>query len=187
MGPVEVILAQTALDVLGRRIGVHDVFEVYAADQLFATLDPTLRRLTLPGFGPVVLADTVGFVSDLPHELIAAFRATLQETREADMILHVVDCVDEDRQQKIEAVNQVLAEVGADEVPRLLIYNKIDLAEYAPRIDRDEQGKALRVWLSAKTGDGFDEWRQVVAEYFAVRTHRCELKLAAHEGQNILD
>ena len=155
----------------------------YAADQLFATLDPTLRKLEVNDQLSVILADTVGFIRHLPHDLVAAFRATLQETREADLILHVVDCVDEDRQQKIAAVNQVLGEVGAEEVPRLLIFNKIDLADYAPRIDRDEQGKALRVWLSAKTGNGFDEWRQVIAEHFAVRAYCCELKLAAHEGQ----
>ncbi len=156
--------------------------QAYAADQLFATLDPTLRKLPVNDQLSVILADTVGFIRHLPHDLVAAFRATLQETREADLILHVVDCVDEDRDQKIAAVDQVLEEVGTEEVPRLLIYNKIDLADYPPRIDRDEQGRATRIWLSAKSAVGFDELRQVLTEYFAIETYHCELTLAADEG-----
>ncbi len=154
----------------------------YAADKLFATLDPTLRKLEVNDHLSVIMADTVGFIRHLPHDLVAAFRATLQETREADLVLHVIDCVDENRQQKIEAVNQVLEEVGAVDTPQLLIFNKIDLAEYEPRIDRDEEGKAQRVWLSAQSKVGFDEFYQVISEYFAVTTHLCDLVLSANEG-----
>ncbi len=156
--------------------------DAYAADQLFATLDPTLRRLQIDDQLSVIMADTVGFIRHLPHDLVAAFRSTLQETREADLILHVIDCVDENRQDKIEAVNLVLQEVGAEETPQLLIYNKIDLADYEPRIDRDEQGKAIRIWLSAKDGRGFDDFRSVIMEYFSADTVSCEIHLQAAEG-----
>ncbi len=122
---------------------------VYVADQLFATLDPTLRKLQLSAQTEVILADTVGFIRHLPHDLVAAFRATLVETREADLILHVVDCSDDSRQEKIEAVNKVLLEVGAADVPQLLIYNKIDIAGFDARIDLDDEEKAWRIWLSA--------------------------------------
>jgi len=154
----------------------------YAADQLFATLDPTLRKLKIDDQLNVILADTVGFIRHLPHDLVAAFRATLQETREADLILHVIDCVDDSRQQKIDAVNQILLEVGAGDTPQLQIFNKIDLADYPPRIDRDAEGRATRLWLSAKTGQGFDEFKQVITEYFAVESHCYELILASDEG-----
>ncbi len=156
--------------------------DAYAADQLFATLDPTLRKLEVDEHLSVIMADTVGFIRHLPHDLVAAFRATLQETREADLVLHVIDCVDENRQEKINAVNEVLAEVGADETPQLQIFNKIDLADYPARIDRDEDGKATRLWLSAKTMKGFDEFKQVIIEYFAEETVCCELSLAPSEG-----
>lgn len=156
--------------------------DAYAADQLFATLDPTLRKLEVDEHLSVIMADTVGFIKHLPHDLVAAFRATLQETREADLVLHVIDCVDENRQDKIDSVNQVLEEVGADETQQLHIFNKIDLAEYPPRIDRDEDGKATRIWLSAKTKQGFDEFKQVILEYFAEKTLRCEVDLKPSEG-----
>ncbi len=156
--------------------------DAYAADQLFATLDPTLRKLPIDDQLSVIMADTVGFIRHLPHDLVAAFRATLQETREADLILHVIDCVDENRQQKIDAVNQVLDEVGAQDTPQLQIFNKIDLAEYEPRIDRDENGKAVRLWLSARDQRGFDLFRQVIAEYFASEVFDCEILLQANEG-----
>ena len=155
----------------------------YTADQLFATLDPTLRKLNLDDYQSVILADTVGFVRHLPHDLIAAFRATLIETREADLILHVVDCADENRQEKIEAVNQVLDEVGADKVPQLMIYNKIDLPEYKARIDEDEENQPWRVWLSAQTHDGFDELLSVLRGRFSVDKLRCHLSLQPDEGQ----
>ena len=157
--------------------------DAYAADQLFATLDPTLRKLKINDQLSVILADTVGFIRHLPHDLVAAFRATLQETREADLILHVIDCVDENRQDKIDAVNQVLAEVGAEDTPQLLVFNKIDLADYEPRVDLNQQGKAERVWLSAKTGAGFDELKGVIADFFLPQTLCCEITLKPDEGQ----
>jgi len=131
--------------------------EVYAADQLFATLDPTLRRIELEGVGGVILADTVGFIRHLPHDLVAAFKATLTETREAELLLHVVDISDDRRSENIEQVEYVLSEIEADEVPQLVICNKIDnLDEVEPRIDRDDEGRPIRVWLSAQANIGID-------------------------------
>lgn len=134
--------------------------QAYAADQLFATLDPTVRRVGIPG-GNVVLADTVGFVRDLPHELVAAFRSTLSEAREADLLLHVVDAADPHRQERIAQVDEVLAEVGAGELPQLLVYNKIDRIDGAqPRHDAQDgiadPARRERVWLSARDGIGLD-------------------------------
>lgn len=127
--------------------------EVYAADQLFATTDPTLRRINVTDVGETVLADTVGFIRHLPHDLVAAFKATLQETRQATLLLHVIDAADVRVQENIDAVNTVLAEIEADEIPSLLVMNKIDvLDDFEPRIDRDEENKPIRVWLSAQTG-----------------------------------
>ncbi len=138
---------------------------VHAADQLFATLDPTLRRVELPTGYPMILADTVGFIRHLPHDLVAAFRSTLQETRDADLLLHVVDAADERRQGNIEQVGQVLAEIGADRLPVLLVYNKIDrLPNGAPRVERDEQGRPVRVWVSAVTGEGIDSLLAAIDE-----------------------
>ena len=127
---------------------------VYAANQLFATLDPTLRRLELENVGPVVLVDTVGFIAHLPHKLVAAFKATLEETLNADLLLHVVDAATEQREDNIHQVHEVLAEIGADRIPQLQVYNKLDLLEQAPRIDRNADGVPERVWLSAATGAG---------------------------------
>lgn len=155
----------------------------YAADQLFATLDPTLRKLEISDFSSVILADTVGFIRHLPHDLVAAFRATLVETREADLILHVVDCADDSRDEKIEAVDKVLREVGAADVPQLLIYNKIDLPKYKARIDSDEDSKPWRIWVSAHTGDGFDELLAVLNDRFSELLQRCRLCIEPHEGQ----
>lgn len=155
---------------------------VYAADQLFATLDPTLRKLQLSPQTEVILADTVGFVRHLPHDLVAAFRATLVETREADLILHVVDCSDDARQEKIEAVNRVLSEVGAAEVPQLVIYNKIDISGFDARIDLDDEDKAWRIWLSAFTGAGFEELLEVLRKRFCEQTGSYRLVLNASEG-----
>ena len=130
---------------------------VYAADQLFATLDPTLRRLTLQDVGTTILADTVGFLRDLPHDLISAFKSTLQETAEASLLLHVIDCADNRKLENIEAVNQVLEEIGAQEVPRLLVYNKIDqLENIAPHIEYDEKHLPSAVYISANSGSGLD-------------------------------
>ena len=129
---------------------------VYAADQLFATLDPTLRRLDLPGAEPAVLADTVGFINRLPHELVAAFRSTLRETVGASLLLHVIDANHPERDAMIEQVETVLAEIGADAVPQLRVYNKIDLSGEPPRLERDAAGRPRAVWASAATGVGID-------------------------------
>ena len=138
--------------------------EVYAADQLFATLDPTLRRLDLDNIGPVVLADTVGFIAHLPHKLVAAFKATLEETLNADLLLHVIDAATEQRDEHIHQVNDVLEEIGARDIPQLQVYNKLDLLEQPARIDRNADGIPQRVWLSAVTGEGVELLLQAVAE-----------------------
>jgi GTP-binding protein HflX len=139
--------------------------DVYAADQLFATLDPTLRRIDVPDLGPVIMADTVGFIRHLPHKLVEAFRATLEESREADFLLHVVDACSSEREDNIFQVNEVLHEIGADQVAGIMIYNKIDLlGEFPPRIDRNDEGVAVAVWLSAQTGLGLDLLKQVLNE-----------------------
>ena len=156
---------------------------VYAADQLFATLDPTLRKLELDERQSVILADTVGFVRHLPHDLVAAFRATLQETREADLILHVVDASDDSRQEKIEAVDRVLHEVGAAGVPQLMIYNKIDLLGFEPRVDFDAEDHPWRIWLSAREGLGLERLREVLRERFCEQNTLFRLTLTAGEGQ----
>lgn len=138
---------------------------VYAADQLFATLDPTLRRLELADIGPVVLADTVGFIRHLPHKLVEAFRATLEESSQADLLLHVIDAADDERMSNIEQVHLVLDEIGASERPTLEVYNKIDLLDdFEPQIQRDENGVAVRVWLSAQQGLGMDLLQQAIIE-----------------------
>lgn len=139
--------------------------EVYAANQLFATLDPTLRRLELEDVGPVILADTVGFIRHLPHKLVESFRATLEESSNADLLLHVIDAHESERDQQIEQVLAVLGEIGANELPMLEVYNKLDLLEgIEPQIQRDADGKPQRVWVSARDGLGLDLLRQAVAE-----------------------
>ncbi|RDL42989.1 GTPase HflX [Marinomonas piezotolerans] len=139
--------------------------EVYAANQLFATLDPTLRRLDLEQVGTVVLADTVGFIRKLPHRLVKAFQATLKESAEADLLLHIVDAADINRDDNIESVETVLQEIGADELPTLKVFNKIDALETGePRIDRDEHGNPVRVWVSARDGVGIELLEQAIAE-----------------------
>lgn len=137
----------------------------YAADQLFATLDTTSRRIYLENAGNVVISDTVGFIRELPHQLVAAFRATLEETIHADLLLHVVDAGNPMRNEQIEQVNLVLEEIGADRIPQLLVWNKIDVAGLKPGIERDEYGKIRRVFASARTGDGLDLLREAIAEY----------------------
>ena len=156
---------------------------VYAADKLFATLDPTLRKLQLSEQQDIILADTVGFIRHLPHDLVAAFRATLLETREADLILHVVDCSDDSRQEKIEAVDRILKEVGAAEVPQLLVYNKIDLLELSPRIDLDEHERPWRIWLSAQQRTGFEQLLEALSKRFCQQSALYSLQLKANEGQ----
>ncbi|QSX76382.1 GTPase HflX [Lysobacter arenosi] len=157
--------------------------EAYAADQLFATLDPTVRRIELSG-GNVVLADTVGFVRDLPHELVAAFRSTLSEAREADLLIHLVDAADPLRDERIAQVDAVLKDIGAGDLPQLLVFNKIDkLGEGAdgaepvqPRLDRPAEGR-MRVWLSARDGRGLDLLREGLAEALELRHVSGELRL----------
>ena len=142
---------------------------MYAADQLFATLDPTLRRIELDDIGPTILADTVGFIRHLPHKLVEAFRATLEESSQADLLLHVIDAADPERTSHIEQVHKVLNEIGAATLPMLEVYNKVDLLDgVEPHIQRDEQGVPVRVWLSAQTGAGLDCLAQAMAERLSV-------------------
>ena len=146
----------------------------YAADQLFATLDTTTRKMYLPRLseaaggdpvsGEVVLSDTVGFITNLPHDLVASFRATLEATAEADLIVHVIDSASQGRERQIEAVDQVLHEIGADEVPQLRVYNKLDLTGVAPGVSRDEYGKLQSVYVSAQTGAGLELLRDALSE-----------------------
>jgi GTP-binding protein HflX len=150
---------------------------------MFATLDPTLRRISLPGTGAMVLADTVGFVRDLPHDLIAAFRSTLQETREAELLLHVVDAHDEERLFRIEQVNQVLAQIDAADVPQVIVYNKIDLNGLEPSLTRDAGGNVISVAVSAVTGAGMGLLFEVLAEFFRDRDYRGWIKLSPGEGR----
>ncbi|MBW8329029.1 MAG: GTPase HflX [Thiobacillus sp.] len=136
----------------------------YAADQLFATLDTTTRKIYLPQVGEVVLSDTVGFITRLPHDLVAAFRATLEATTEADLLLHVIDSSSPGRERQIEAVEKVLKEIGADAVPQLRVYNKLDLTGVAPGVGRDEYGKLQSVYVSAQTGAGLELLREALSE-----------------------
>jgi GTP-binding protein HflX len=138
---------------------------VYAADQLFATLDTTSRRIYLGDAGQVVVSDTVGFIRELPHQLVASFRATLEETIHADVLLHVVDAASSARMEQIEQVNLVLKEIGADHIPQILVWNKIDAAGLEPVLERDEYDKIRRVFISAQTGAGLDLLRQAITEF----------------------
>lgn len=157
---------------------------VYARDQLFATLDPTLRRLELPGGSNLVLADTVGFVSRLPHDLVAAFKSTLQETIEADLLLHVIDVASVRRAENIAEVEDVLRQIDADEVARLAVFNKIDLLDDpAPRIDRDEDGRPVAVWVSAAAHLGMELLLQALQELFGEDMVRCPVHLGPEDGR----
>ncbi len=159
--------------------------EVYAEDQLFATLDPTLRRLELPDGDAVILVDTVGFIRDLPHDLVAAFRSTLQETCEADLLLHVIDASSPIREQNINEVNKVLKEIKADSVKTIEVYNKVDCmaSNNEARVDRDAQGQVTRIWVSALTGDGLDELQQLLKEVLAEDTIKHQISLGPTEGR----
>jgi GTP-binding protein HflX len=143
--------------------------KAYEADQLFATLDTTTRRIWLPPANPVVLSDTVGFIRDLPHTLVAAFRATLEETVRADLLLHVVDAASPAREEQQCEVDKVLVEIGADEVPRILVWNKIDEAKLEPRVERDQYGRISRVFVSARSGAGLEGLRLAIAEFAQAR------------------
>lgn len=157
---------------------------VYAQDQLFATLDPTLRRLGLPEGGAVILADTVGFISKLPHELVAAFKSTLQETVEAALLLHVVDAASHRRAENMAEVEDVLAQIGAYQVPRLEVFNKLDLmTDPEPRLERNQDGVITRVWCSARTGAGMDLLVEALQERFHQEHVIRTLKLGPAEGR----
>jgi len=157
--------------------------KVYVADKLFATLDPTLRRLELDEVGPIILADTVGFIAHLPHKLVEAFKATLEETRNADLLLHVIDAATEDRDKNIYEVQAVLEEIAASEIPQLLVYNKIDLLERDPRIDRNADGVPERVWVSAVTGAGSELLEQAITELLGTDMVDEQLDIAPGQGR----
>ena len=158
--------------------------DVFAANQLFATLDSTLRRFSLPHFGPAILADTVGFISKLPHQLIEAFKATLEETVHADLLIHVIDCSNTQYLEFVTEVESVLSSVGADEVKQLKVFNKIDLvSDFVPRLQRASDGKPEKVWVSAKTGAGLDLLYEAVSELLADELVRVELLLGPYEAK----
>jgi GTP-binding protein HflX len=156
---------------------------VYVEDQLFATLDPTVRRLDLPDGSHVVLADTVGFVRDLPHELIAAFRSTLQEAREADLILHLIDASDSNRWQRVRQVNSVLEQLGADEVPQIRVYNKIDKLDRKSKVTNNLDGEGRAVWISAVTGEGLSLLKEAIAQRLQKRTVHRFIHLEPSQGR----
>lgn len=157
--------------------------DIYAANQLFATLDPTLRTCRLPNHADIVLADTVGFIRHLPHELVAAFKSTLQEASEADLLLNVIDVYAEDRDRTIVEVNRVLKEIGAEKIRQLEVYNKIDLLDGAnPRIDRDAAGSPVRVWLSSATGAGEALLLQALGELLFGNRVRLRCRLGPEQG-----
>jgi len=157
--------------------------DAYAADQLFATLDPTVRRLHLAPGLEVALADTVGFVRDLPHELVAAFRSTLQEAREADLLLHVIDAADPERAERMRQVNEVLESIGAADLPQVAVYNKIDRSGEAPRAEPGADGQIDRIWLSAHSGAGVDLLLEALHARLGSDLYRCVLRLPASAGR----
>lgn len=158
--------------------------DVYAENQLFATLDPTMRRIELADVGAVIMADTVGFISHLPHKLVEAFRATLEEAANSTLLLHIIDAAADERIRNIEQVDLVLEEIGAAELPQLKIYNKIDLIpDVSPRIDRDDAGKPVAVWLSAQSGAGADLLDQAVAELLGTEMIIAQLLLRPQDGR----
>jgi len=157
--------------------------DAYVADQLFATLDPTVRRVRLPHTPDLVVADTVGFVRDLPHELVAAFRSTLMEAREADLLLHVVDAADPEREQRIAQVDALVASIGAASIPQLRIYNKIDRLGRAPEVMRDASGLPTAIWLSAATGTGVALLRAALQDIFGQAAMRLAVVLPPSQGR----
>lgn len=158
--------------------------DVFAADQLFATLDPTMRRIEVEDVGPVIMADTVGFISHLPHRLVEAFRATLEEAAQADLLLHVVDASDTERDVNIVHVNEVLKEIGAEELPVLMVYNKIDLLGHEEgRIDRDEHGVPIRVWVSALNATGFEQLSAALRERLGTGVIQTRLELLPQQAR----
>jgi GTPase len=156
--------------------------DAYVANQLFATLDPTVRRVTLPGGTPIVAADTVGFIRELPHELVAAFQSTLTEAREATLLLHVIDASDPRRDEHIAQVNEVLAEIGADSIPQIMIYNKIDRLQRPAAIERDEAGLPAAVWISAEKRIGLDLLTSAIAQRLLRFARAVRVRLPAGAG-----
>ena len=156
--------------------------DAYVADQLFATLDPTVRRITLPGGTLAVAADTVGFIRELPHELVAAFQSTLTEAREATLLLHVVDASDPRRDEHIAQVNDVLAQIGAQRIPQILVYNKIDRLERAPRAERGAEGTVAAVWISAGRRQGLDLLTAAIAERLSRLARSATVRLPPDAG-----
>jgi GTP-binding protein HflX len=156
--------------------------DAYVADLLFATLDPTVRRLILPGGAGIVVADTVGFIRELPHELVAAFQSTLQEARSAQLLVHLIDAADVRRDEYTGQVNAVLAEIGAGALPQLLVYNKIDRLDLEPRIERDASGAVRQVWISAAQSRGIELLKEAIAERLQLRAQRGWLRLPAGAG-----
>lgn len=157
--------------------------DVYVQEQLFATLDPTVRRLDLPEGEHVVLADTVGFVRDLPHELLAAFKSTLQEAREADLILHLIDASDPNRWQRVRQVNSVLKQLDADQVPQIRVYNKIDKLDRQRRMTNNRHGAKRAVWLSAVTGEGLPMLKTAIANRLRQKTMYRTIRLQPDQGR----
>ncbi len=157
--------------------------QVYAKNQLFATLDPTWRKLIHDGSRTILIADTVGFISDLPHELVAAFRSTLEETAFADLILHVIDYADSERRERGMVVDGVLADIGVKDVPIMYVYNKIDLKNESHRIQYGDDGQVQAVFVSALTGAGINDLQRVLADYFQENERYGWLKLNPNEGE----
>ena len=156
---------------------------VYVEDQLFATLDPTVRRLELPNGREVVLADTVGFIRDLPHELIASFRSTLQEAREADLILHLIDASDGNRWQRVRQVNSVLKQLDADKVPQIRVYNKMDKLDRAPRVANNRAGEGRAAWISAATGEGIPMLLDAIGDRLRRKSLHGVMRLQPAQGR----
>lgn len=158
--------------------------DVYAENQLFATLDPTMRRIELADIGAVVLADTVGFISHLPHKLVEAFRATLEEASNSTLLVHVIDSAAEERARNIEQVDLVLEEIGAAELPQLRVYNKVDLlADTEPHVDRDDSDRPVAVWLSAQTGEGINLLSEAISELLGTEIISGRLVLTPAQGR----
>ena len=157
--------------------------DAYAADQLFATLDPTVRRLALAPGLEIALADTVGFVRDLPHELVAAFRSTLQEAAEADLLVHVIDASDPERAERIDQVNEVLESIGAQELPQIAVYNKIDKTGEQPRYEVNAEGIPDRIWLSAHTGEGTGRLLEALHLHLGDDLYHCMLRVPPSAGR----
>ena len=156
---------------------------VYVQDQLFATLDPTLRRVDLARDVSIILADTVGFIRHLPHDLVTAFRSTLQETAEAQLLLHVIDSADENRDANIDEVEKVLAQIGANEIPTIQVMNKVDLTGTRPRIDHADDGSVKRIWLSVESGDGIDLLKQTLIDQFREKMVEGKLVLSPSDAR----